>query len=254
MKQYMILFKKDFLELYRTKRILIIAIIFVLFALTSPLLASLLPELIGSLEVGNQTIQLNIPDATIVDSNMQLVNNLDQAGILTLIACLGGLIVKERKTGLYNNLLNNGVKKSNFILSKISVQVLVVTAIYIISLILFSIYNYVLFDNFLVENSILSFLAFYVYMLFILAVINLYSVLAKSTIVSIVLSILTMFLIMILDLFRFGRYLPNYLTNIATQIFNNQAYTDLIFRNIAITLVISIIIVIASIVLCKSKE
>ena len=71
---------------------------------------------------------------------------------------------------------------------------------------------------------------------------------------SIVLSIATIFLIALFDLFRFGRYLPNYLITISSSIFHDATMLDYIYKNIGITLALSALMVVASIVLCKSKE
>ena len=254
MKQFMILFKKDFTELYRTKKILIIGVIFILFALASPVIASMLPQLFTAIEVGGEMIEIDVPDPTIVDSQIQFISNVTQICVFTMIIALGGLIVRERRKGLYNNLLNNGVKKSNFILSKIITQVIVITGIYIVSVLLFNIYNYVLFDNFIVEHSIKSFLAVYVYLLFVISFVNFFSVISKSATLGVVLSFMTMILINIFSFFRFGNYMPAHLISRATQMFNASWYLDGFCMNIGVTLAISLALVGLSIVICKSRD
>jgi len=251
MKQYIILLKKDFMELYRTKKILIIAFIFILFALASPILAKMTPELLKSM---GDNIQIIMPEATIVDSYVQFISNISQICSFAMIIVFGGLIVKERKSGQYNILQNNGVTKKNFVLSKITTQILVVTIIYIISCLMFCFYNYVLFDAFLVKYSILSLTAIYIYLLFVISLINFYSVLAKSNIMSIVLSFSTIILIALFDMFEFGKYLPNYLLSIGANIFNDQIYLEFACKNILITLLLSAFMICISIKLCKNKD
>ena len=251
MKQYLILLKKDFMELYRTKKILIIAIIFIMFAMVSPIIASVAPELFKSL---GGDIAINLPVPTIVDSYTQFVKNIAQICCFTLIIVFGGLIVKEKRLGLFNNLLNNRVHKRNFVLSKISAQYITVTIIYVLSCLAFSLYNYILFDAFFAEYSFVSFLAIYVYLLFVISFVNFYSVISKSNVVSIVLSFSTILLISLFDLFKFGKYLPNYLLNIAVNVFGDKTCLDYIWQNILIALFLSVLMILLSIKLCKNKD
>jgi len=252
MKQFIILLKKDLLELYRTKKILIIGFIFIIFALLSPLMAKMTPELLKY--AGNEVVQINMPDATILDSYGQFVKNISQLGLFTLIIALGGIIVNERKKGLYTNLINNSVKKYNFILSKVISQILIFTGIYAVSALLFSTYNYVIFNQFIIEYSFLSFVSLYIYLVFIICLVNLFSAISKSTIMSILLGIATALAISFFDIFKFGKYLPNYLVSISSSILNNTSGLNYVYKNIGITLLISIILVAASIKLCSNKE
>jgi len=251
MRHFSILLRKDFLELFRTKRILIVGIIFVAFALSSPLLAKLTPELLKSL---GDNVQIIMPAATIADSYSQFVKNISGICVYALIIAFGGLIVSERRSGMFNNLLNNGVKKSTFVLSKITAQIVVVTAVYVVSMLVFSFYNQILFGEFWSPDSWLSFAMMYVFLLFAISFINLFSVLAKSVIMSIIFGFLMTFLIAIFDLFQFGRYLPNYLINLSVTIFTDAAIMKYAWWNMAITMGLSVVMVLAAIRFCKSKE
>jgi len=250
MRQFIILLKKDLLELYRTKKILIVGIVFILFALASPILAKITPDLLGSIT----EFEIEIPEATIVDSYDQLAQNFTQLGLFTIVIAFGGLIVNERKKGLYNTLLNNGVKKSNFILAKITAQIGVVLGIYLISCLLFSVYNYVLFGSFLVEYSILSFLSLFLFLIFVISIVNFFGSFIKSTILSIILSFSTAILMIVFELFRFGRYLPNHLVNISINIFKDQTSLNYAYITIINTILISLVLFGLSIMLCKNKE
>jgi ABC-2 type transport system permease protein len=251
MRQFGILLGKDFLELLRTKRILIVGIVFVIFAMTSPLLAKMTPELLRML---GDEVQIIMPDATIVDSYLQFVSNISQICIYALIIAFGGLIVRERKSGMYNNLLNNGVKRSSFVLSKIVAQLLVVTAIYVVSCLLFSFYNSVLFGEFWTADSLLSFTMMYVFLVFALSFINFFSVISKSVMASIIFGFIMTIAIALLDLFSFGKYLPNYLLSLSVGVLNDPEVMNYVLPNIAITLGLSAMIIFVSIKLCRSRE
>jgi len=251
MRQLRILLRKDLLELMRTKRALIVGIIFVVFALMSPLLAKVTPELLKMLE---DQIQITMPEATAVDSYSQFVKNVSGMCAYVLIIVFAGLIVNERKSGMFNNLLNNGVNRWTFVLSKWLAQVLVVTGIYVVSVILFFVCNWALFEQFLTGESLLSFLMMYVFLIFVLSFIDLFSVIAKSMVMSIVLGFLMIFLIAIFDLFEFGRYLPNHLISLSAGIFNDGTLMDYVWPNIGITLGLSAGMVLTAMGLCGNKE
>jgi ABC-2 type transport system permease protein len=251
MKQFPILLRKDFLELLRTRRILIVGIIFIAFAISSPLLAKLMPELLKSLGDG---IQIIVPEATIADSYSQFMKNISQICVYALIIAFGGLIVSERRSGMFNNLLNNGVKKSAFVLSKITAQILVVTGVYIMSVLLFNIYNQIFFGEFWLQDSLLSFTMMYIFLLFAISFINLFSVVSKSVIMSIIFGFLTIFAISLFDLFQFGKYLPNYLITMSATVFTDPAVMKYVWWNMAITLALSGGMILAAIGLCKNKE
>jgi len=250
MKQLFILMRKDFMELYRTKKILIIACVFIIFALASPLLAYIMPDLFVS--IGDTVIEL--PDATIYDSYEVLVQNINQIFTLAIIIAFGGLIASEKKKGLYNILINNGVKRWNFITSKLKTQVSVVTAIFIISMLLFSLYNYVLFDSFFVTNSLMSFFALYVYLLFVIMLANFFSILFKSSLTSIFLAFATIMLIALFELVSFGRYLPNHLLNLSLGIINDPSNFSYFWITVGTTFIIIFVLYFLTIKLCRNKD
>ena len=251
MRQFWILAKKDTMELLRTKKVLIIAIAFFLFALVSPILAEITPQLLNSLD---SNITIDVPDATIVDSYAQFIGNITQISLWVMIIAISGLIVNERRKGLYNNLLNNGVKPRNFILSKVLTQIGMVTDIFIISCLLFSIVNIVIFNQALITHSILSFITVYVYLIFVICLTNFFGAFAKSTAITAMLTIGLTLLLALFELFRFGRYLPNHLIMISSGVLTDNSFLDIAYWNIAITLALSIILVLASIKVCKIKN
>ncbi|MCL2382654.1 MAG: ABC transporter permease [Oscillospiraceae bacterium] len=255
MRQFMILLRKDLLEIFRTKKFLIILSVFIVMALLSPITAYIMPDLFNSLgeELGEEFAML-MPDATIVDSYLQFVSNISQIGMFTIVMCFGGSIVKERKKGLYVTLKNNGVKKHWFIFSKLKSQFIVVTIIYVLAVLVFIGYNYILFNEFVTTYSLLSFTALYVFLLFVICVTNFFSSVSRGAIMSIILTLVTIFGMALLDLFAFGRYLPNFLLSLSLRIFSDDSYIELLYRNIVLTLLISTIFVLASIRFCRHKE
>ena len=86
--KFIIAFRKEMLELVRTKRLLIALVVPVLFGMTSPLLAKMVPQIM-TLVPGGEQIALLIPAPTINDAIAQYIKNVTQFGIL--LALLFGM-------------------------------------------------------------------------------------------------------------------------------------------------------------------
>jgi ABC-2 type transport system permease protein len=251
MKQFFTLYKKDLLELWQTKKVLILAIVMIFFAMTSPIIAEMTPQI---LSLVGDAVQIIVPEVTIHDSYVQFVGNFVQVGAWTMIAVYAGSIANEKKRGLFTNLVSNGVKKYNFVFSKIESQILVMSLIYGVSILLFSLYNYIIFEQFFLFFSWMTFLAIWIYLIFIICLTNFYSVVTKSGGLTILLSITTMLMFGIFDLFAFGKYLPNYLLSISTGVLEDASMLDYAWWTILATMGISIVLVFLSVKLLKNKE
>lgn len=249
MKQLKILLYKDWLELLRTKKIIVIGCVFIFFAILSPVSAKMLPEIIKAVS----TVTLDIPKPTIYDSYAQFIKNIGQIGVYVMIIALGGLIANEKKNGMYINLKMNGVHTSNFILSKLVIQILVIGAIYITCIALFALYNLILFKQAFASPSLLAFLGFFLYIIFVLCIITFFGSITKSSMSTIMLSFVVTFILMLFDLFAFGKYLPNYLLSASLLVLKDTTYIDIIIINSLITLSLSLLLVFMSIRLYRNK-
>jgi ABC-2 type transport system permease protein len=94
----LILLKKDLLEQWRTKKILILAIIFLFVAISSPIMAKILPELMKSISVPGMVISL--PSPTYLDAIDQYIKNISQIAILVVIFIVAGAICDEKTAKL----------------------------------------------------------------------------------------------------------------------------------------------------------
>ena len=255
MKQFISLMKKDFMELFRTKKILILGIVFLFFTILSPISAYLLPDLFELIGQTEQEIIIIFPDPTYVDSYYQFISNFGQMVVFVMIIVLAPLIVDEKRKGTFHTLLNNKVSKANFVLSKVLSQVKVITGLYLISIGAFLLYTKILFDQAIFSNWILFFVSIYFYLIFLICMVNLISVISKTNITSIVMSILAFFSIMIFNFIPFiGKYMPNHLMTIATNIITDGDYAKYANGNIIVTILLSIVLLFLSIKLCSYED
>lgn len=130
MKPYTAFLKKEFMEAIRTYRIMILAAVFLLMGMISPLTAKLLPELLpslmGSMPEGGVTI--TVPDPTAMDAYTQMFKNLTQMGLIVLLFVFAGMLSGEIGKGTLINLLTKGLNRNTVILTKYFCSLLIWTA------------------------------------------------------------------------------------------------------------------------------
>ena len=130
------LLRKELLEQCRTRRLLVVAIVFTAFGIGSPFLARYTPELVKAL-AGNQ-FQIEVPPPTARDSVDQFLKNVGQAGVLTAILLAMGSVANEKERGTAALLLTKPASRAAYLLAKL----LAIGATLLVSLLLAAIGGY----------------------------------------------------------------------------------------------------------------
>ena len=115
---------KELRQAWRTKRVLVVGAVFLVFGMFSPLLAKLTPELIGSLE-GTEMFAGLIPTPTAADAMVQYLKNLSQFGFILAVVLAMGAVAGEKERGIAPLILSKPLSRWAFILSKFTAQSLV---------------------------------------------------------------------------------------------------------------------------------
>ncbi len=130
------LLRKELLEAWRTRRVLVVAIVFTAFGIISPFLARYLPELIKGLAGGQ--VQIVIPPPTVADAVDQFGKNLGQAGILAAVLLAMGSVATEKERGTAALLLSKPASRGAYLLAKM----LAISATLAVALLLASVAGY----------------------------------------------------------------------------------------------------------------
>ncbi len=109
--------RKEWMELVRTSRLVILLAVFLGFGLTSPLLAKYTPELLGLIP-GAEAIAGLIPTPTMLDSVSQFIKNTYQFGLLLALLLTMGVISQEKEKGTAAMMLVKPLPRGVFILTK----------------------------------------------------------------------------------------------------------------------------------------
>ena len=109
--------RKELLEQWRTLRLPVVATIFLLVGLSSPLLARFTPELLKA--VGGEQFTITIPTPTAADAVDQLAKNLGQFGGLIAVLLAMGAVATEKESGTAALLLTKPVSRAAFLVAKL---------------------------------------------------------------------------------------------------------------------------------------
>jgi len=111
-----IAFRKEWLELIRSYRLLVVAIMLVFFGLTSPFLAKFTPELMTLIPTGEITISM--PPATVMTAIGQYIKNMAQFGIILGLLLTMGSVAQEKDKGTAAMMLVKPLPRGAFLGAK----------------------------------------------------------------------------------------------------------------------------------------
>jgi ABC-2 type transport system permease protein len=117
MRGFAVLLSKEISEQWRTRRLPVVAVIFVLLGLGSPVLAKYTPDII---KLAASSIEIHVPTPTIKDAVGQLIKNLGQVGVLTAILLAMGSVAGEKESGTAAFVLVKPVGRLAFLAAKFS--------------------------------------------------------------------------------------------------------------------------------------
>lgn len=172
--------RKELLQQWRTKRILVIGAVFILFGLIGPLTAKFTPEILRMVEEAQPFADL-IPEPTVADSILQYVSNVTQFGFIVAVLLGMGAIAGEKERGTAAMILSKPLPRWAFVLSKFTAQAILYVGGFLLAGLTAYYYTLVLFEPldfgaFMLGNGVLL-----LWLLVYTAVTTLGSTIANST-------------------------------------------------------------------------
>jgi len=203
---------KEITESIRTKRLFVLAIVFIFLAIMGVIMARFAGEILEALisADGATGMTITMPPPVWSDSYAQLYSGLTEIGMISLIMLYMGAILREKRTGTIDLMMAKGLTPAAFVGAKFAVAVLTALAVLFVSVMVTYVYTLLLFEYAgQIGNVLFGALPFGVYMLMILATTMMWSAIAKSTAVSAVLGLVTLFSFTLLNFIpRFGGFMP----------------------------------------------
>lgn len=259
MANFVILLKKNLIEMVRNKRIIIFSIAFVAISLISAVMAKFLPELFkwlfDTLGEDGTNIGMMIGDASVADSYVQFVSNVTEIMILLIIIFFTGTIIKEKKTGTYDNLKMNSVKDHEIVLAHFVAQVILVTVSYIVGVAFFVLLNILLFRQIMGIRGVVALLYIYLTMLFVIAASLFVGCLFKKNFWAYFLAIIGYFALSFVDIIpHINKFNPFHLLTISMNLMYSESYSlsEHLITSI-VTVLLTAGLVIVSLFIVKNK-
>ena len=223
-------FAKEIWENIRTKKVLALGIVFLMFAMSGPLLARFMGEFLElMLPAGDDLAYAMLAamgNPVWQDAFLQYYSNLTQIGLASIIFIFMGLIQREVKSGTSSLMFSKGLGFKAFVLAKFTSASLYIMAISIISGLVAFAYTFLLFEeagNFL--HVMAGALVFGLGSIFIVALVIMCSAFSKSSAIAGGLSFGAFILFLLIGAIpQVGQYSPYALFNQAIAI--TMGYVD----------------------------
>ncbi len=151
MKLFFTIFKKEITELTRSKKILILSILFLFIAVSSPIIAKLIPTLLKSIP-STPGLIITLPTPTWNDALDQFVKNISQIAMIVIIFVFAGSIAEEKNKKTLEMVLTKPIPRNIFVLAKITSSFFVTKIIFLVTAAIFYFYTVSTFTSFSLIN------------------------------------------------------------------------------------------------------
>ena len=255
--RYWVFLGKEITESIRTKRLLVLACVFIILTIIGVLMARYAGEIIAALMRADGATQMVIemPPPVWTDSYAQLYSGLTEMGMIGVIMLFMGIILREKNSGTIDLIFAKGLSPASFVLAKFTVAGIALLLVLLASIFVAYGYTMVLFEYAgRVGDVLMGGVSFGVFLLMMLAIVMLWSAVAKSTAISAVLGLASFFAIMLLDFIPVvGRFMPASLMSHAAVLSAGESYTDMAIHVLVAAAVIAVSLAMTTQILKKRE-
>lgn len=110
--------RKEALETFRTWRIWVVPGILLFMAVASPVLASVMPEVMKSVASQQPGVTIQLPPPTYLDAYGQWVKNLSQLVLWVVVIAAGGVVSAEHRSGTAILVLTKPLSRRAFVVAR----------------------------------------------------------------------------------------------------------------------------------------
>lgn len=256
MRQLIAFIKKELLEQLRTGKVIILISIFCLFGIMNPAIAKLTPWLMEELmsdELAATGMVVSSVEVNALTSWTQFFKNMPLV-LIIFIVMFSGILTTEYQKGTLIFVITKDLKRWKILVSKTALMITFWTLGCLISYGITYGYNVYFWDNSIVHNIGFSVFGFYLLGLWLITVMVLASVFAKSA------SLVTLFTgaaylagYLLSMIPKIKKFMPPYLME-TTDLFTGTGSTEDYSAAVAVTLILTIVNIFISIVFFRKKN
>lgn len=245
--------KKECLESIRTYKLMMLLLIFVIFGITNPLMAKLLPELLGGMVTDG--ISISMPPPTALDAWTQFFKNSTQIGLLVVVIVFSGVLATELSKGTLIIMLTKGLSRTAVILSKFTCMVLIWTLSIALCFGLTWGYTCYLFPDGTTQHLGFSVFCLWLFGVFLLAWLMFAATLTKNNYGAM---LFTGAMVVVCALINFSAamhaYNPLSLITDNVGLLTNASSVSSLYAAVAITAVLSLLLIAAAVLVFRKKQ
>ncbi len=123
---------KEIILQWRSRRFLVVLAVFMLFGLTSPIVAKFIPDILKNVAGAEQFASL-VPTPTAADAMTQYIKNITQFGFILAVLLGMNAVAGEKESGTAAMILSKPMPRWAFVLSKFCAQALVYGSAFLVA-------------------------------------------------------------------------------------------------------------------------
>lgn len=255
MRAFLAFMKKEWMEQIRSSRLVILAILFLMFGIMNPAIAKLTPWLFEvmaeSLEESGMVVTTVEVDA--MTSWVQFFKNVPMA-LIVFILMQSNIFIKEYQSGTLVLALTKALHRYKVIVSKVVVLITMWTVFYWMHFGITYVYNDYFWDNAVAKNLLFSTVCWWIFGLWTIALLVLFSTIASANTGVLVGTGAVVFGLYMLSLLpKLTKYLPTLLMDGNSLIYGAKDMEDYTMALI-ITMAISFVCILVSVPLLNKKR
>ena len=146
MEGFSVFLRKELREMVRNNRVLVVAAVFLVLGIISPLTAKYTPELLKAIGTGQPGVQITFPTPTVADAIAQYLKNVAGTGIFVAILLPMGMVAREKERGTAAFVLTKPVSRAAFLGAKLVALLVLLGVGVLLAAIVTYIYTAILFE------------------------------------------------------------------------------------------------------------
>ncbi|MBE5819172.1 MAG: ABC transporter permease [Clostridiales bacterium] len=255
MKSFIAFFKKEMLEGIRSSKLLILGLLFLLFGIMNPAIAKLTPWMFELLSESLEGSGLTVTEVTVdaLTSWTQFFKNIPIA-LIVFVVMYSSTFTREYESGTLVLMLTKGLSRYKVVLAKAANMILLWSAAYWFCFGVTWAYNEYFWDNSIAVGLVSATVNWWLFGLFVISVMVLFSTLFKSNIVVLLAtggSVLVCYVVSLLP--KVTSFIPTALMNSAALLVGAES-ADIYVKTIIITLTVCIACIALSIPIMNKRK
>lgn len=182
MKTLIAFLKKEWMDLVRSGRLMILLMIFILLGIMNPAIAKLTPWLMETMAASLEETGLVVTEVTVdaMTSWVQFFKNIP-IGLIAFVLINSSLLTKEYGEGTLILVLTKGMERYKVIVSKLVILLLSWSVCYWLCFGITYVYNAYFWDNSVAQNLIAAVTCWWILGIFVIALMVLFSAVSQNS-------------------------------------------------------------------------